>query len=61
MRALKCEKYYLHKYGTFEELTNAIDEYIHFYILDRYQKRLNDLSPMELKPLKSFLLFPLAT
>ncbi len=44
---LKCEKYYLHKYKTFEELSLAIDEYIHFYNHDRYQKRLNGLSPME--------------
>ncbi|MCM3025246.1 DDE-type integrase/transposase/recombinase, partial [Heyndrickxia ginsengihumi] len=28
---LKCEKYYLHQYKTFEELSLAIDEYIHFY------------------------------
>ncbi|MER2010604.1 MAG: IS3 family transposase [Psychrobacillus sp.] len=44
---LKCEKYYLHQYKTFEELSLAIDEYIHFYNYDRYQKRLNGLSPME--------------
>lgn len=44
---LKCEKYYLHKYKTFEELSTAIDEYIHFYNHERYQKRLNGLSPME--------------
>jgi putative transposase len=44
---LKCEKYYLHKYKTFEDLSIAIDEYIHFYNHDRYQKRLNGLSPME--------------
>ncbi len=44
---LKCEKYYLHKYGTFEDLSKAIDEYIHFYNHNRYQKRLNGLSPME--------------
>ncbi|WML44221.1 IS3 family transposase [Neobacillus sp. PS3-40] len=44
---LKCEKYYLHQYQTFEELSLAIDEYIHFYNYDRYQKRLNGLSPME--------------
>ncbi|EWG10229.1 transposase IS3/IS911 [Cytobacillus firmus DS1] len=44
---LKCEKYYLHKYKTFEELTTAMDEYIHFYNHERYQKRLNGLSPME--------------
>ena len=44
---LKSEKYYLHKYATFEELSKAIDEYINFYNHDRYQKRLNGLSPME--------------
>lgn len=44
---LKCEKYYLNKYDTFEELSKAIDDYIHFYNHDRYQKRLNGLSPME--------------
>jgi len=35
---LKCEKYYIHKYKTFEELAFAIDEYIHFYNHERYQK-----------------------
>lgn len=44
---LKCEKYYLHKYKTFEELSIAISEYIYFYNHERYQKRLNGLSPME--------------
>lgn len=44
---LKCEKYYLHKYETYEALCIAIDEYIKFYNHDRYQKRLNGLSPME--------------
>jgi putative transposase len=44
---LKCEKYYLHKYETFEDLSRAIDEYIHFYNYERYQKRLNGLSPIE--------------
>ncbi|WP_245976861.1 IS3 family transposase [Oceanobacillus arenosus] len=44
---LKCEKYYLHKYGTFEELSKAIDEYIRFYNYERYQERLNGLSPVE--------------
>lgn len=44
---LKCEKYYLHKYETFEKLSRAIDEYIYFYNNNRYQERLNGLSPME--------------
>lgn len=44
---LKSEKYYLNKYETFKELSHAINEYIHFYNNDRYQKRLNGLSPVE--------------
>jgi putative transposase len=44
---LKCEKYYLHRYETFEELTKAIDEYIYFYNNERYQERLNGRSPNE--------------
>jgi transposase InsO family protein len=45
--ALKSEKYYLHKYETFEQLSQAIDDYIFFYNHNRYQQRLNGLSPME--------------
>ncbi|PPA80851.1 hypothetical protein C4A75_24195 [Brevibacillus laterosporus] len=44
---LKCEKYYLHKYETFEALQQAIDDYIQFYNNERYQERLNGLSPLE--------------
>ncbi|WP_328588941.1 IS3 family transposase, partial [Niallia nealsonii] len=44
---LKSEKYYLNKYDSFEELTFAVEEYIHFYNNERYQKRLNGLSPLE--------------
>jgi putative transposase len=44
---IKCEKYYLHKYHTFEELSDAVDEYMQFYNNDRLQKRLNGLSPVE--------------
>ncbi len=46
---LKCEKYYLHKYKAFDELEQAIDDYIHFYNHERLQKRLNGLTPMEYK------------
>lgn len=46
---LKCEKYYLHKYDTYEVLKKAIDEYINFYNNHRYQKRLNGLSPLEFR------------
>nr|WP_325167415.1 IS3 family transposase [Lederbergia citri] len=44
---LKCEKYYLNKYDTFEELKKDIDEYIQFYNQQRLQKRLDGLSPLE--------------
>lgn len=44
---LKCENYYLHKYETFDDLRKAIDEYIFFYNHERYQEKLNDLSPVE--------------
>lgn len=44
---LKCEEYYLHKYKSFKELSKAIDEYIQFYNHDRYQERLDGLSPIE--------------
>jgi len=48
---LKCEKYYLNKYKTYEELKNDIDEYIYFYNYKRLQKRLNSLSPIEYRAL----------
>lgn len=48
---LKCEKYYLNKYHTYEELSDAIDEYIIFYNNKRLQKKLNGLSPMEYRAL----------
>jgi putative transposase len=44
---LKCEKYYLNKYNTFEELKKDIEKYIHFYNHERLQKRLNGLRPLE--------------
>lgn len=46
---LKCEKYYLHKYQTFEVLKKDIDDYIYFYNYERLQKKLNSLSPMEVR------------
>lgn len=49
--SLKCEKYYLHKYNTYEDLSNAIDEYVNFYNTKRLQKKLNSLSPMEYRAL----------
>src|SRR5699024_7604647 len=46
---LKSEKYYLNKYETLDELEKAINEYIHFYNHERYQERLNGLSPEEFR------------
>jgi transposase InsO family protein len=46
---IKCEKYHLHKYRTFDSLKEDIDNYIHFYNHDRLQAKLNSLSPMEFR------------
>ncbi|NBD28400.1 IS3 family transposase [Paenibacillus sp. T1] len=46
---LKCEKYYLHKYHTFDELKRDIEDYIHFYNNERLQTKLNGRSPMEFR------------
>ena len=46
---LKCEKYYLHKYQTFEALEKDIEHYIYFYNYERLQIKLNSLSPMEVR------------
>lgn len=46
---LKCEKYYLDTYHTFDALKEDIDDYIHFYNFERLQAKLNGLSPMEFR------------
>jgi putative transposase len=46
---LKCERYYLHKYNTFEELKHDIEDYINFYNNERLQAKLNGLSPLEFR------------
>lgn len=43
---LKTEMYYLKKFNTFEELKNAICDYIDYYNYNRYQKRLNCMTPI---------------
>lgn len=48
---IKCEKYYLNQYDTYEELSAAVDEYIKFYNEKRLQKKLNGLSPLEFRDL----------
>lgn len=44
---LKSEMYYLQKFHSFEDLNQAIDEYIDFYNTRRLQKNLKGLTPME--------------
>lgn len=44
---LKSEMYYLSKFSTFEELEQAIDEYIKFYNTKRLQKKLKGMAPVE--------------
>lgn len=44
---LKSEMYYLRKFNTFDELNEAIIEYINYYNNQRYQKRLRCMAPIE--------------
>lgn len=44
---LKSEMYYLHKFNDYESLKKAIEEYIDYYNNQRYQKRLNCMTPLE--------------
>jgi len=44
---IKSEMYYLQKFHTFEELKQAVDEYIKFYNFKRLQKKLKGLTPIE--------------
>lgn len=39
--------YYLRKFSTFEELEQAIDEYIKFYNTKGLQKKLKGMAPVE--------------
>ncbi|RFM20297.1 hypothetical protein C1145_10470 [Clostridium botulinum] len=44
---LKSEMYYLKTFNTYEELREAVEEYIDYYNSSRYQKRLNCMTPLE--------------
>ena len=44
---LKSEMYYLKKFTSQEELTDAIENYISFYNTRRFQKKLHCMTPME--------------
>jgi transposase InsO family protein len=46
---LKCEMYYLNKFRTYEELENAIEEYIYFYNNKRYQAKYKSLAPLKVR------------
>lgn len=44
---MKSEMFYLNKFNTYEELEDAVVEYIDYYNSYRYQKRLNRMTPLE--------------
>lgn len=44
---LKAEMYYLRKFDSYEELEQAINEYIEFYNTKRLQKKLKGMAPLE--------------
>lgn len=44
---MKSEMYYLHKFITYEDLEAAVSDYIDYYNNNRYQKRLNCMTPLE--------------
>lgn len=46
---LKSEMYYLHKFTTYKDLKSSIEEYIEYYNIRRYQKRLNCMAPLEFR------------
>ncbi len=44
---IKTEMYYLNKFDTYDELEEAVKEFIHYYNYGRYQEKLNCMTPME--------------
>ncbi|BES66254.1 hypothetical protein SANA_26930 [Gottschalkiaceae bacterium SANA] len=44
---LKTETYHWRRFQSYEELEQAIDEYISYYNHYRYQKRLNEMTPFQ--------------
>ncbi|PQP88521.1 hypothetical protein CPT76_09265 [Paenibacillus sp. AR247] len=44
---MKTEKIYLSHLKSISELEQAIQEYVSFYNHERFQKKLNDCSPVE--------------
>ena len=45
----KTESYHLKKYKTYEELVADVESYIQFYNTQRYQAKLNNLTPWEFR------------
>lgn len=43
----KDEAYYGQYFKTYQDLTSSVDWYIHFYNHQRYQTKLNSLTPVE--------------
>lgn len=43
----KSECFYLYTFQTVEEVKDAVDKYIHFYNYQRFQRKLNNLSPYQ--------------
>ncbi|EGS36274.1 integrase core domain protein [Limosilactobacillus oris F0423] len=43
----KDEAYYGQYFKTYQDLTSSVDRYIHFYNHQRYQTKLNSLTPVE--------------
>ena len=46
---LKSEMYYLKSFNSYDELKNAVIDYIDYYNSGRYQKRLNCMTPLEFR------------
>lgn len=44
---LKSEMYHQHKFSDYENLKSTVEEYIDYYNNNRYQKRLNCMTPLE--------------
>lgn len=45
----KTESYHLKKYNSYDELVNDVARYIEFYNTQRYQSKLNNLTPLEFR------------
>ncbi|MEA4888381.1 MAG: IS3 family transposase [Clostridiaceae bacterium] len=46
---LKAEMYHLNRFYDYDNLRSAVENYIHFYNFERYQKNLNGLTPLEFR------------